>query len=198
MDPLYWAVILLVVGLVLAVGEVFVPSGGILGFLTFLALLSSVVMAFRHGVWTGLGFSTATLTLVPALLVLALRVWPKTPLGRRILIEAPRPEEVDPHREQRDALRRLVGQVGRARVLMLPSGPVVIAGKQYDATSEGLPIEAGSWVRVIEARAGRLIVRPTKEPPAAEPPPEPEDPLARPIDTLGIDPFRDEGAPPRA
>ena len=34
MDPLVWSIILLVVGLLLVMLEVFVPSGGVLGFLS--------------------------------------------------------------------------------------------------------------------------------------------------------------------
>ena len=47
MDLLGWAVILLLVGLSLAILEVFVPSGGMLGFLSVTSILAALFLAFR-------------------------------------------------------------------------------------------------------------------------------------------------------
>jgi membrane-bound ClpP family serine protease len=46
MSTLVWVVSLLVLGLGVMVLEVFVPSGGILGFVSILALVASVATAF--------------------------------------------------------------------------------------------------------------------------------------------------------
>ena len=46
MDYLAWAAILLAIGLTLAVLEVFVPSGGLLGFLSFLSMLAAIILPF--------------------------------------------------------------------------------------------------------------------------------------------------------
>ena len=86
MDLLGWAAILLVVGLILAMLEIFVPSGGVLGFLSVTSLIAALVMAFRHSPWSGLGFLGLAVFAVPAGLVFALQLWPKTPMGRRILL----------------------------------------------------------------------------------------------------------------
>ncbi|MEX2559187.1 MAG: NfeD family protein, partial [Pirellulales bacterium] len=80
------------------------------------------------------------------------------------------------------------GQVGQARSLMLPSGLVAIQGHHVDAVSEGMVIETGQWVRVIEVRGTRVVVRPTD--PQTRPS-DPKDPLSQPIDTLGLNPFED-------
>jgi membrane-bound serine protease (ClpP class) len=141
-------------------------------------------MAFYHrGIEVGFVFLTITAVLVPAALGLAFRWWPHTPMGRRLLLDVPRGDEVLPDTPQRRTLRQLVGKLGVAKTVMLPSGAVVINGVTIDALSEGMPIEAGQHVRVIEVRGNRVVVRPSDE---AAPPPS-DDILSRPIESLGLD-----------
>lgn len=188
MDYLVWAAILLCLGLALAVLEVFVPSGGLLGFLSILSMLAAVFLAFRHGPWSGIGFLGLTVFAVPAGLIIALQLWPKTPMGRRILLPLPTSDDVLPDSNKRRSLKNLVGRLGRAKSLMLPSGAVEIDGSTVDALSEGVVIEAGAWVKVIEVRGTRVVVRPTDERPA---PAGASPDLDRSIESLGLDPFDD-------
>jgi membrane-bound ClpP family serine protease len=184
-DLLLWASILLLLGLALALLEVFVPSSGILGFLSIVSIVAAIVLAFRHGVWSGIGFFGVTIIALPVGLILALQYWPKTPMGRRILLPLPRGDEVLPDSDKRRSLRALVGKLGRAKSLMLPSGAVTIEGQTFDALSEGMAIVAGQMVRVVEVRGTRVVVRPVDEQSA---PGEPvDDAMQRPID----DPFDD-------
>jgi len=188
-DLLLWASILLMVGLAMAVLEVFVPSSGILGFLSIVSIVAAIVLAFRHGVWSGIGFFGITIVALPVGLILALQYWPKTPMGRRILLPLPTGEEVLPDSDKRRTMRALVGKLGRAKSLMLPSGAITIDGQIVDAVSEGMAIEAGQMVRVVEVRGTRVVVRPVDEQSA---PSEPvDDALQQPIENLGIDPFED-------
>jgi membrane-bound ClpP family serine protease len=188
MDYLVWAGILLSIGLALAMLEVFVPSGGLLGFLSLMSLLAAVIMAFRHGPWSGIGFLGAAVFAVPAGLILALQWWPKTPMGRRILLPLPTSDEVLPDSDRRRNLKSLVGKIGKAKSLMLPSGAVDVEGTTVDALSEGMAIEAGAWVKVVEVRGTRVVVRPTDHGPA---PPEHDDTLDQSIESVGLDPFED-------
>jgi membrane-bound ClpP family serine protease len=183
MDPLVWAALLLLVGLILLVGEVFVPSGGVLGVLSVLSLGAGIVMAFYHrGIEAGVVFLTITAVVVPIALTSAFRWWPHTPMGRRLLLDVPRGDEVLPDNPQRRALRQLVGRFGVAKNVMLPSGAIEVGGQSFDAISEGMPIEAGQRVRVIEVRGNRVVVRPADDAPS-----DPDDMLSRPIESLGID-----------
>ena len=111
MDPLVWSVLLLILGLALVAIEVFVPSGGMLGFLAIASLTTAVILAFYHrGPEIGFLFLAATCVLVPAALVTAFRYWPKTPMGRRLLLEVPTGDEVLPDSPERRSLRQLVGK----------------------------------------------------------------------------------------
>jgi membrane-bound ClpP family serine protease len=188
LDPLAWAVILMLVGVCLAVLEVFIPSSGVIGFLSIVSVLSAIALAFYRGPWYGLSFLGAAVLALPAVLITALRYWPETAIGKRILLDVPVSDEVLPADEQRRRLKALLGRVGEAKSLMLPSGAISIDGQCIDALSEGMAIEKGQRVQVIEVRGTRVVVRPTDKPietPAAD------DPLSRPIESLGLDSFDD-------
>lgn len=191
MDLWVWAVLVLLIGLGLAVLEVFIPSGGILGFLSICSIFGSVFLAFRQSPLAGFLVLTMAIVGLPVVVVLALKYWPETPMGRRIILGSPRSEDVRSGITERRGLGELVGQVGQVKSPMLPSGAVAINGRTIDAVSEGMPIEPGQRVRVVEVRGSRVVVRPiTDEPPSPSDP----DPLARPIETVAPDPFEEPPA----
>jgi len=189
MSPLYWAIVLLVFGLGLIVLEMFLPSGGVIGFISLCAVVTSIVMAFRYSEYTGLGFMAGAIFGAPLLIALAFKWWPSTPLGRRILLGVPDEEDVLPDAELRKRMKKLVGRLGTAKSLMLPGGPVWVDGHMYDALSEGAAIQSGEQVQVVEVRGTRIVVRPAA--PGAAARSDPDDPLNQSIDQLGLDPFDD-------
>jgi membrane-bound ClpP family serine protease len=192
MDPWVWAVLLLAFGLALAVLEVFVPSGGVLVVLSGASLIGAIVLGFMHGPGTGVAIVAVAVLGVPAILVMAFRWWPYTPVGRRVLLGVPRSQDVLPDSPKRRDLKGLVDRVGKAKSQMLLSGAVVIDGRTYDAVSEALPIEAGQTVRVVQVRGTEVVVRPVREGETTVRPPD--DPLSQPIDTVVPDPFEEPPA----
>lgn len=187
MSPLVWSVFLLLCGLALICAEVFIPSGGLLGFLSIASLLSGIGMAFYYGgVEIGLIFLVVNAVAVPGALSLAFRYWPDTPMGRRVLLGVPKPDEVLPDSPQRQRLRQLVGKLGVARTMMMPSGAIEIEGQTVDALSEGISIEPGQPIEVIEVRGTRVVVRPADP---ATPRAPAGDLLSQPLESLGIEGF---------
>jgi membrane-bound ClpP family serine protease len=161
MDTATWAFLLLLLGLLFLILEFFVPSGGSLGVLSGLCLVAAIGLGFMAGRWTGITILLTVCVAVPTAMSLAVRWWPDTPIGRLILI--PRPEssdEVLPETVQYRGLKDLVGRRGLAKGLMLPSGSVLVDGKLYDAVSEGVAIEPGTAVVVVNVSTQRLVVRP--------------------------------------
>lgn len=189
MDPILWAALLFLLGLVLVCAEVFIPSGGLLGFMSIASLVAGIFVAFYHrGAEVGLVFLILTALAVPAALSVAFRYWPQTPMGRRLLLQAPRADEVLPDSPQRQRLRQLVGKFGVAKSVMMPSGAVLVGGQQFDAVSEGQPIEAGQPIEVIEVHGNRVVVRPLDENDQGI---ASNDILAQPIESLGIEGLED-------
>ena len=183
LDPLAWAILLMLIGCGLVVIEVFIPSGGVLGFLSAVAIIGSVVMAFRRDTTAGLSFIIITLVAVPTVIGLAFKYWPMTPMGRAFLGELPDEDEVRPD----DPRRELVGRVGIAKSKMLPSGSISIDGKLIDAISNGAAIEAGQTVVVVEVRGNRVMVREADEEEARRGDNYASDVLSTPAEELGFD-----------
>ena len=185
-----WAILLMIVGCVLVVLEVFIPSGGIISVLAAVSFIAAIFMAFQDGPTTGPGigliFSATTVLVVPTLIALAFKLWPKTPMGRAFLGDLPTDAEVLPD----DPRRALIGRVGIARSKMLPSGAVEVDGQMIDAVTQGQAIEPGAYVVVTEVRANRVVVRPAgkDQRPSHQ---NPDDVLTRPIDEFGIDSLGD-------
>ena len=190
-DPWVWAILLILVGLALLAMELFIPSGGILAFLSVSALGGAIVLGFMQGNAVGLGMLVLVMVGLPVTVILLFRVWPQTPIGRRILLRVQSSEDVLPDNPKQQRLRELVGQIGVAKSQMLPSGAITIEGRTIDAYSEGMPIEAGQKVIVIEVHGTRVVVQPLDD---DAPPAEGSDGLSRPIDSVGPDPFGDSTA----
>jgi membrane-bound ClpP family serine protease len=185
-EPWLWPVLLLLLGLILLVMEIFFPSAGILAFLSAASLIGAIVMAFQQGAVTGLVFLVITPVGIMTFLVLAFKYWPKTSFGKRMLLNAPPKDAILPEDPEKEFLKSLVGRVGKTKCKMLPSGIISIDGRKIDAVSEGMPIEVNQEVRVIQVRGKRVIVRPVDE---DAPSPNAANPLRRPIEELIEDPF---------
>lgn len=188
LDPFTWAIVLMLLGCALVVLEVFIPSGGILGMLSGLAILGSILFAFRRDVTSGMVFVLISLVAVPTLLAFAFRVWPHTPMGKAFLGELPNEEELKPI----DVRRELVGRAGVAKTKMLPSGSVLVDGQWLDAVSQGDAIESGEAVVVVEVRGNRVVVRRAEADEAEQIVRDPRDVLSKPLDELGLEGFDDE------
>lgn len=180
MDYVWWSIALLALGLVFLVLEFFVPSGGILGVLCGVSIVSAIVVGFLAGPTVGSAILMTALIVVPALLALGVRYWPDTPIGRQVLITRPESsEEVLPDTEAYRGLNHLIGHRGIARSVMMPGGVVEIDNRQYDAVSAGMPIDPGQPVIVMAVETRRLVVRPDNSTIVAQyAEAQPTDPLA--------------------
>jgi membrane-bound serine protease (ClpP class) len=173
MDPWVWAIVLLLLGTALAVMEIFFPSAGVLAFLSVAALLAAIVMGFYQGPVTGILIVLATVVGLPIVIVLGFKYWPRTAMGRRVLLAAPTSEDVLPDDPEKERLKSLVGRLGRAKTKMLLSGVIVVDGRTVDAVSESMPIEIGQTVRVVQVRGRGVVVRPADDERPSEPPANP-------------------------
>ena len=188
-----WAILLLVVGCVFVVLEVFIPSGGIITVLAAVAFIASIIIASWEspttGPMTGLVFAAVTVFVVPVLVATAFKYWPKTRMGKAFLGELQTDDEV----LTADPRRVLLGRVGVARSKMLPSGAVEIDGQMIDAVTQGQAIEPGDYVVVMEVRANRVVVRPASKDqrPSNQSSKDMRDILSKPIDEFGIESLED-------
>jgi membrane-bound serine protease (ClpP class) len=150
-----------------------------------------LIAFYQRGPEVGLIFLGVAAFGGPTVVIAAFRWWPRTALGKRLLLDVPTSEDVMPDNPERRRLRELVGKLGVAKSMMLPSGAVFVGGVTVDALSEGLPIEAGQRVKVIEVRGTRVVVRPADPDELASPAVAADDVLSQPFESLGIDPFEE-------
>ena len=161
MTPLAWITTLVALGLALVVLEVFVPSGGVLGFLSVLAIGAAIVTAFvEQGPTFGAAVTGVAFVVVPAVLAAAFRVFPETPLGRRVLPPPPGADDVQPRVARRRHLETFVGRRCRVSGELVPWGTVEIDGVACEARSDAGPVAVGAAVEVVGADATALVVRP--------------------------------------
>ena len=61
-------------------------------------------------------------------------------------------------------LEELRGRFGRTLSALRPSGVTDFDGRRVDTITEGMMVEPGQWVRCVDVRAGKVIVRPADKP----------------------------------
>lgn len=172
MDYSLIAILALAVALMLLVAEIFVPSGGIIGILALLCLGSAIWAAWLAWWETNPGYwwtyIAGVVVLIPTTLGFAVRFFPNTTWGKKIIHEVPTLEEVTGFKAETEHLRSLVGKVGKTQTLLNPSGFVLVDNERLHCESQGMIIETHVDVEVIAVEGTRLIVKMIKQVPAAE------------------------------
>ena len=163
MDPIYIAIILYISAIVLALVDLYVPSAGMLVVLSLVAAVGSIVFGFRSGTTGGMTMLTLVAATIPILGLVAIRIWPHTPIGRRIVLSLPPEPSVEPNVKQ-NVLNELIGYVVVSEYPLMPSGQLTIDHRPYNASAESGYIDAGCRVEVVAARQRELIVRATDKP----------------------------------
>ena len=172
MDSFVWPILLLILGLFFIVLELFIPSTGLLALLAGVSIVAAIYMAFLYSMAFGLIILMFTAFCLPVFIVLAVKIWPHTPIGRKVVLNpSDNIASVDDAELQRR--QQLLGKIGVAKSKMLPSGKIVIDGRVYDAISQGAAVDPGQTVRVVSVSGNRIVVMPisvyetgeTKEPP---------------------------------
>lgn len=191
MEYSHLAILLLIVCLCLLVAEVVIPSGGMILVTAGVCLVASVWFAWKAWypdypvAWWS--YIAAVVIAIPSVVGGVLYVFPRTTMGKRILLDAPSLEEVTPHAAETERLQQLVGERGQAVTLLNPGGMVMVAGERHHCEGQGMMIEPREEVEVVGVSGNRLIVRrilTESEPglvdrlPTPEPePPEDDEPL---------------------
>jgi membrane-bound serine protease (ClpP class) len=180
--------LLVLSGFILMVLEFFVPSAGSLGGLAAICLIAAIVLAYSISAAAGTLVLFLVLVGVPLVLAGMIKVWPYTPIGRRLFLN---PSALPDDPVESD-LKQYVGRVGVATTPMLPAGMIRIERATFDAVAEGEAVEKGEKVVVKGVRMKRLIIR--KLDPMSVMPESPsttsdveKEMLDRPIDEFGLE-----------
>lgn len=161
-------VLLFAAGLGLIALELLViPGFGVTGVLGIVCIVAALVLtlvglplgvAFRTGAWVEpLGRVTAAMVVTVVMMLLSLRVLPRTRAGRGLVLATAttRSEGFVASDES-----RLMGQLGVAESDLRPVGVARFGEERVDVVSEGAFIARGTPLRVVLVEGPRVVVRP--------------------------------------
>lgn len=166
MDNLTLGYLLIVVGFFFLIGEAVFPTHGILIAVAIFIDIVGIGMVFYCGSnYQGFVTLAAVALSMPLLAAAMYYVWPQTPMGRRMMLRI-RAEHgaTIAHLPINQELETLRNRIGRAVSTLRPSGIVEFDGRRVDCLSEGMLIDPDTWVRCIEVKAGKVVVRPIDPP----------------------------------
>ena len=157
---LEWAIGLLILALILYAVELFVPSGGLIGFLATLSLLGGIVCVFLVNTTAGIVVTVLTVIATPFVIALFLKVFPNTPIGRLLtLSDDQKAGAVHYDKAFEDEGRDLLGKQGVAVHDLRPIGTCDVNGHHIDCFAESGVIEAGTRVEVTSVAGMHVTVK---------------------------------------
>lgn len=152
--------LLFAAGVLLLLGDVFLPSHGILSVSALGLLIWAIARTFQYGgTNAGLVSLVACTVFLPVFVYGAVRIWPNTPIGRRIAPPNPVVTAYDSSIPTAE-LEALLGRTGRAISQLRPVGICEFDGQRVSCVSEFGMIEAGASVLAVRLAGANLAVRP--------------------------------------
>lgn len=159
MPEVAFIALLFAAGVLVLVAELFIPSHGILGVLGVGLLIAGVVQTYRFGgERAGTVAGLSCLAALPVFAMVAVKVWPKTWVGRRI---AP-PNPVATQRDTSvpiEELSRFIGRTGTATSPLRPVGVCEFDGRRVSCIAELGMLDAGAVVEGVKIVGGQLAVQ---------------------------------------
>jgi membrane-bound ClpP family serine protease len=153
------AFILVAIGMLMLLFEFFVSTGGYLIVGGCLFFLAAIGVIFYNGTRTEMIVSVVALCIgLPAIGYATFTAWKRFAITRGL-----NPDEAGGSivgaMPELAGLDKLKGRYGKTATPMRPSGSVIIDGKRIDAMTEGMMLDANVWVRCVNVKAGRVLVR---------------------------------------
>ncbi|MGH7214852.1 MAG: NfeD family protein [Tepidisphaeraceae bacterium] len=146
------SLLFLAIGVVLLVLEAGLPTHGILGAAGVVSLVVAVGLCFAVNQYLGLGVMLAAVVAAPFVSMAFVKLWPRTPVGRRMILSPP-------GERQPVAVAVAVGQTGRTVSELRPTGLADFGAQRLEVRSEIGIIPSGQEVRVAAVVDGRPVVR---------------------------------------
>lgn len=155
-----WVVLFLVAGMGLILAEFLLP-GGILGVIGVLLVITSAALGIHaypgHALWIILGELTG------AGLCVMLGLWALTRTRALRLLTLETTQQAGDGYVSAVGDPALVGKTGTVITALRPAGTIRVGDERLDAVSEGIFVDEGRPVRVIEVRGSRIVVEPLEE-----------------------------------
>jgi len=155
---LVFAIFLYFACAVLLVAEVFVPSGGLISICAFGCLIGGTAIFFKHSTTAGLIGVVIAIVMIPSVLIMAYRIFPKTRFGRAVIL-TPSQRQVGDAIPDTAELKELVGAVGEVVTPLRPVGMCDFSGQRVECVAESGYVDKGKQVEVIDVESTQVTVR---------------------------------------
>lgn len=152
MDPIFWIILFALLGTVLLVAELLLPSHGLLGVAAVVCFAVAIGVCFAVNRWLGIGVFAGAILLLPFVGAALLSAWQRSPIGKRLTLNATVGKA--------DTGGVMVGQTGVAVSELRPTGECEFGDHRLQATSDSGLVHAGTPVRVVAFANGVATVRP--------------------------------------
>ena len=152
------AVLLYLACAALIIAEVFVPSGGLISISALVCLIGGVAIFFNHSLTAGWIGIVVAAVMIPSVLIIAYRIFPKTRFGKSVTLTPPirRQGEAIPDTSR---LQELLGAVGIVLTPLRPVGMCDFSGRRVECVAESGYVDKGKKVKVINVQSTQLTVR---------------------------------------
>ncbi len=146
------AILLFGIGVALLLGELLLPTHGLLGILGGGGIAGAIVVCYMIDFWLGTGVLVASTIITPFAGAATVKLWPKSPIGRRVVL----PPVIDTV----PAPSVRIGQPGVTVSELRPMGVCEFDSGRLEAISEHGMIQPGRPVTVVAMSGNRPTVRP--------------------------------------
>jgi membrane-bound ClpP family serine protease len=159
---LAFAVFLYFVSAALLIAEVFVPSGGLISICSLACLIGGLMIFFRHSTTTGWVGIVVAIIMIPSVLVVAYKIFPKTRFGRAVTLAPPKRDAGDAIPDTAE-LKQMLGAVGQVATPLRPVGICDFSGQRLECVAESGYVDKDKKVEVIHVEGTQLTVRVIEE-----------------------------------
>lgn len=154
-NAFYVPVFLQLIGTLVIIAEIILPSGGILSILATCLFGYSLYLVFTElSASAGVAFIIADTILVPALVYFGIKFMAKSPVTLRAKLS-----REDGVTAQPSDQNKYLGSVGHAISDLRPSGVAMIEDERLDVVTQGEYIGKQTKIIVIEVRGNQIVVK---------------------------------------
>jgi membrane-bound ClpP family serine protease len=147
-------VLLQVIGVLVIIAEIFIPSLGVLTLIALAVLAYSIYIVFTSiSTTAGVIFTGLDIILVPFIIILGIKILAKSPLSLKR--ELSKQNGVV---SQKEKLETYINMPGESVTDLRPAGMAQINSQRVDVVTDGEYIDAGTPVVVTGVEGNRIIV----------------------------------------
>jgi membrane-bound ClpP family serine protease len=153
-----FAIFLFLLCAALLVAEVFVPSFGLLGICSLACLAGGLAIFFKLNSATGWCGVVVAIIMIPAVLIFAYKIFPKTSFGKEVSLDGPKKQKGEGISDM-DEISGMLGNKGITTTVLRPVGMCDFNGKRLECVAENGYLDRGKTVEVIKIEGTQLTVR---------------------------------------